>query len=232
MFKELQISVYDIFGYLFPGAIVLLALALVFQAVFWPHDLLIVPTQLTVGVSVCFAFLAYVVGHLAQGVGNLADQLPLLKKWRKDDAGLSPEAKKLLRAAVSERFGPDAAELKFPELVELCDQTLVHHGSVGEREIFTYREGFYRGCFVGLALLSLGFLLWAIRTRTSFVLGTDELKFGLMASLALSAVCVGCAWIAYRRYTRFADHRIRSCLIRFLAFVTAQRASERSKPNG
>lgn len=232
MFKEIQISVYDIFGYLLPGAIVLVSLTLVFQSLFWPGEHFVIPAQLTVGVSVCFAFLAYVVGHLAQGIGNLLDQIPWLKEKRPEEAGLSDEARELLRSAVTERFGLAAGKLKFPELLELCDQTLVHHRSMGEREIFTYREGFYRGCFVGLVLLALGWILWAIRTRTSVMVGTDVFVLGRGTSWAIAMVCAGGAWVAFRRYQRFGNYRIRSCLMRFLAFATAQRTSERSKQNG
>jgi hypothetical protein len=219
VFKELQITLYDVFGYLIPGAIILVALILLFWTLFWPSVPLRVWTHPPLVLVICVALGAYLAGHLGQAVGNLLETLPKVSRTLEKELPLSAELSELVRNAVAAQFGEKAGHLRPKELLMLCDQALVHVGSPGEREIFVYREGFYRGASVALAFLSLMLILRLVWTPAIFVLTSRTVQFyrwelGLAAILA----AIG-SWLGFRRYLRFACHKNITCAARFLALA-------------
>lgn len=148
MFKDIQVTLYDIFGYLLPGAVLLLAVALVFWTLFWPRASLNLPSTLPALAMTTMLFAAYLVGHLTQAIGNLLEKVSPGRAKLDEEVPVSPELGMVLIHAVTTRFGEHTKSLEAKELYHLCDQTFIHCGSLGslgEREIFTYREGFYRG---------------------------------------------------------------------------------------
>lgn len=159
MFKDIQITLYDLFGYLLPGAIVSFAIGIAFWALFWPSLPLVVPAQLSTLEIVFCLFTFYLVGHLGQAIGNLLVKLPNIRTWREQNISLSPGIRTLFLDAVSTCFGHAATSLSVDELFLLCDQTLIHNSSLGEREIFVYREGFYRGTYIALSCMSVSTIL-------------------------------------------------------------------------
>jgi hypothetical protein len=215
--KDLQITLYDIFGYLLPGAVLLVAAILLFWTLFWPDASITFPTALPILASTSLLFAAYLAGHLAQALGNQLEKLSKARGRLDEELPLSPELEKMVRQAASDRFGEHAKTLAASELFHLCDQTLVHNCSPGEREIFTYREGFYRGNSVALTFVSLALIIRLVCVPAIVVIsGTGHKLY--RGPLALAAVLTGVgAWLCYRRFLRFAEHRCRSCFLRFLA---------------
>jgi hypothetical protein len=142
---------------------------------------------------------------------------------------LSKELAELVRAATRSHFGPESENLKPREFFNLCDQTLIHHESPGEREIFVYREGFYRGTCVGFLILTIALL---VRSFSRPIL-IDI--FGITTELwrrhVVFAAFVGllAAFLSFRRYSRFAEHCHRSAFLRFLAFTREGKLSEEKK---
>lgn len=231
MFKELQITLYDIFGYLLPGAIILLAFAIFFWTLFWPAVPLVIHWNVPVAVAACLGFIAYLAGHLGQGIGNVLEKLPLVQRTLEADLPLSLELSELVRDAVACRFGVKATSLRPKELSLVCDQALVQAGSSGDREIFVYREGFYRGNCVALAFLGLTLLMRLIFSPSLVVLGQKTVAIS-RSELALAVVIAAIgSWLSFNRYLRFACHKNAACLARFLALATAQsNAHEGKKP--
>ena len=219
MFKDLQITLYDFFGYLLPGVVILIALVLLFWSIFWPSAPFTVATTLPALMVTALTLFAYLLGHLGQAVSNLLEKLPAAKLTF-ESLPLSAELGELVKDAASERFGPEARTLKPKELYALCDQTLIHAGSLGEREIFIYREGFYRGnCFAfGLLALTLALRMIcvpAVVTIADAKMGFYRGELGLTSALAAFG-----AWMFFRRYLRFGKYKTSSCLMRFLALTT------------
>jgi hypothetical protein len=223
MFKQIEITLYDFFGYLLPGAIILGAIFISFWTLFWPGVPLAVHTTLTTSATVFILFTFYLLGHLGQAIGNLMERLRPVKALRERTLRLSPELRKKLLEAVSARFGLEAKSLPSDELFSLCDQTLVHHCSLGERDIFVYREGFYRGVCIALSLLCVSTILRLIRTPVLIVFGPATLGVH-RPELALCALLMAVGtWLAFERYLRFGRHKCQSCFLRFLALVTQAR---------
>lgn len=228
MFKELQITLYDIFGYLLPGSIILIAVVILFWSLFWPSApfalVADVPTLATIGL----VFSAYLAGHVGQGIGNFLEKLPNVKRKLEADLPLSNELSQLVRDAVAARFGERAGSLKPKELVLLCDQALICACSPGEREMFVYREGFYRGNCVALAILALTLVLRLARSPAVIYVADARIEVH-RGALALAAVVTAFGtWMSFRRYLRFATHKNETCLTRFLA-LTKEPSKEKEK---
>jgi hypothetical protein len=219
VFKELQITLYDVFGYLLPGAIILVGILFLFWAIFWPTAPLRVYSHPPLALAVCAIFLAYLAGHLGQGVGNLVEKLPTVTRTLEMNLPLSAELNELVHEGVAARFGEKAKLLKPKELLALCDQALVHAGSLGDREILVYREGFYRGTSVALAFLGLTLVLRLMWSPTIFALTTRTVEIH-RGGVALAAALSGLgSWLSFRRYLRFARLKNICCTTRFLALV-------------
>jgi hypothetical protein len=217
VFKDLQISLYDIFGFLLPGAVILLASILFFWTIFWSNASLTFPSALPFLASMSLLFAAYLAGHLAQALGNLLEKISKARGRLDKELPVSPELGKMVLQAVADRFGEHAKTLGVNELLHLCDQTLVHNCSPGEREIFTYREGFYRGNSVALTFVSLALVARLVCVPAIVVILGKSLEL-YRGPLALAAVLTGVgAWLCYIRFLRFVEYRYRSCFLRFLA---------------
>jgi len=227
VFRNLQLSLYDFFGYLLPGAVLSLSAWVAFGTLFWPQEPVLVWAPLSTQGAVVLLLIAYLVGHLGQGIGNLLQKLPLVDPLCA--SALAPTLEDSVRRAASSRFGIAARDLTASQLLELCGEALLHSESPGEQEIFTYREGFYRGIFVSLIFLAFALIVRLIRGPaavfaggTAFELARGPLSFGVVLSL------VG-AWLALQRYKRFAAYRMRRTLLRFLALETARAAPKEER---
>jgi hypothetical protein len=230
MFKELQVTLYDIFGYLLPGAIILLGFMLIFWAIFWPTTPIWVYVHPPLSLAVCAVLFAYLAGHLGQAVGNFLETLPHVKTVLEAKLPLSVELNQMVYDAVAARFGEKAKHLKPKELLTLCDQSLVHAASLGEREIFVYREGFYRGTCVALGFFALALVIRLLWSPAVLVLTTRSIEFH-RRELAVAAALAGLgSWLSFRRYLRFACIKNVCCATRFLALVKAPQTATRDTP--
>jgi hypothetical protein len=217
--KSIQVTLYDLFGYLLPGGVILLSLWIVFHSLFLRQEPLVLWAELSTQAIVGLSFVAYLLGHLGQGLGNLLQKLGPVNPDRR--FSIPPEIDHLLRKAATSRFDISLAELTLPQLYELCDEALLHHGSLGEREIFTYREGFYRGTFVAFSLLALALLLPVAFGPTRVVHVGRSVDAGRLPFLFTSVMSALGACLALERYKRFARYRVRRCLLRFVALATS-----------
>ncbi len=228
MFKELQITLYDIFGYLLPGSIILIAVVVLFWSLFWPSAPLTLIADLPTLAIVGLVFSAYLAGHLGQGIGNLIEKFPNVKRKLEIELPLSAELGELVRDAVAARFGERARSLNPKDLALLCDQALICACSPGDREIFVYREGFYRGNCVALALLGLTLVLRLVCSPAVICLA--DVRIEIHRSQLVLAVVIAAlgTWLSFRRYLRFGGLKNATCLARFLA-LTKEPSKEKEK---
>lgn len=162
-------------------------------------------------------FAAYLAGHLGQALGNLLEKVSPGRRNLDKKLPLSPELGKEVVHALAGRFGEQIKTLDAKEMFHLCDQALIHCGSLGEREIFIYREGFYRGNAVALASVSFALAVRLMCVSTMASIGGKGFVI-YRAPLVLAVLLCGVgAWLCYARFLRFAEHRYRSCFLRFLA---------------
>ncbi len=229
MFKELQITLYDIFGYLLPGSIILMAFALLFWSLFWPSAPLALTANVPTWVAIGLVFSAYLAGHLGQGIGNFLEKLPNVKRRLENNIPLPTELGGLVRDAVAVRFGEQTRSLNTKDLALLCDQALVYAGSPGDREVFVYREGFYRGNCVALAFLGLTLLLRMVCSPAVIMLGNARVEIYRGQLIAAVVIAGFGSWLSFIRYLRFGAHKNSTCLTRFLALSTESSHDKKEK---
>lgn len=79
MFKDIQVTLYDIFGYFFPGLILAFALSILSWAMFWPQEPYVIYTDFSGPVITIIVLIAYLGGHLSQACGNFLEKTPPAK---------------------------------------------------------------------------------------------------------------------------------------------------------
>jgi hypothetical protein len=211
--KQVELTLYEIFGYLIPGAVFTAGLSLVFWAIFYPTDRVDIDLK-TPEIWGSFLVLSYIAGHVAQGVTNLlVAYYPSVENALFSDGSDFPKTLvEACRAKVKELTGADAASMSGGWIYRVCDSALVKSGKIGDRDLFVYREGFYRGTFLGMISLVVGFLsmiarIWDSKTQ----IGNMDLTIGRLLFFAVIA-CLS-AIMLWRRYWRFAAYRATNALI-------------------
>lgn len=169
---ELRASLYDIFGYLIPGIVALCALRLLSWTVLYPDSVLSLEPLEKPIFAIFLSIIAYALGHLLHAIGN----------WFKPTKSTNYEASKELnnrswlsllfsRIKVSntvieiadleleKHFGVPTTRLNNNEKYTLIDEFRVIGDKENEREVYIYREGFYRGMVISTSLLFLSLLV-------------------------------------------------------------------------
>jgi hypothetical protein len=164
--------------------------------------------------------IAYVFGHFVQAIANLFLKW---KKWRpecsvlNDESVVPPAIKRMLTDRASKVVGAaQAAALKPGVIYDIADHTVLQRGRTETRDLYVYREGYYRGMTLGLPLLAIGcFGRMLVGTPLLDVFGvsvamTRATLFwtGIIALLMMS--------LYYTRYKRFASYRVRYAFYSFL----------------
>jgi hypothetical protein len=225
---DIKVTLYDIFGYLLPGLVVLAGGAVFFWAVFVPDSPLHSPT---LSGPEWFAVLitAYILGHLAQA---LANDIGSVLVWavgpfkspeqRELKALAAPHQEKLAKATHVpwDRNANDETQRKTAgRLYEVCDTSVAQVGSTANREIYIYREGFYRGLVVGFSIGLIG-LLVRIGVGGAMVrddAGVDPIRSSILWFLA--CVVAVAIVLAYIRYRRFRQYRIQNAFLSYLVLA-------------
>jgi hypothetical protein len=221
---NIRFPLYDLFGYLLPGVIALLALLLVIWSIYLPAAPLAfaaLPKQ----VWFLLLVLAYFAGHLVQAVGNVFSDLVEHPEERVFGDRADASCKALVKEAHSLIYGSLGITNIAPIWIyRVCDAVVLQCGTTNEREIFVYREGFYRGASVSFGILTLALLVRAL-TGNAFLMW-NGIQFGVPRSLLfglVSLAAVSCALMIFR-FHRFAQHRVKHALIGFLLIRKFKRA--------
>jgi hypothetical protein len=219
--KDLQVTLYEIFGYLIPGMVLLSSLLLFFWAIFFPTPSIGFDLK-TTEVWLAFLLFSYVAGHMGQAVGNLVQKrLNSAEKLVLGQNGeLSPEVLKACKEKAAKAYELDVNALDEYWLFRLCDDAVLRSGKLGEREIFQYREGFYRGTAVGFAaftVASLAFMvrLWFVDGHSLKITGS-EWGLSSLQFLFVAVVAGTFSFLAFQRYRRFGAYRVTHAMLGFL----------------
>jgi len=250
-FKDLRITLYEIFGYLLPGVVMLAALSVLMFELCFPKGPLPF-LQPRVDGWIIILFVAYLVGHVAQtiaeylstllkvvtklignieesdeeaGGNKLADKMPTSQSSERTKKFLGvPVLDEGIVTAVSQAvrriFGIKERMTQF-WLLELCDETVLQRGNAEMREVFEYREGFYRGMAVSFLFLAISLGVWFL-TYPSYEFMNKEHTIPNALLFALVASIVAVPFMGYR-YIRFLQHRITAVFLGTLAIARGQR---------
>ncbi|HYT89872.1 MAG TPA: hypothetical protein VEL76_14295 [Gemmataceae bacterium] len=232
MIKDLQVTLYDIFGFLIPGTVFLAAVGLLFGAVYLPQSQAPLVTLDAAG-WVVLVLVAYLAGHMAQSLGNLLEKLYKATEtvvlegqgpYRLPDVIIVA-----CRTKVQETLDVAASGLDPRWLYRVCDDAVIRSGKIGERDVYIYREGFYRGAAVSFALLTFAVVTLLVRL---YLAGQHTILAGWATEREhlwfLFTLSLGCSYLAFRRYRRFGMYRVTHAMIGFLT-VKDEKKSDSSK---
>lgn len=217
--KSIEITLYDVFGYFIPGCVALVAIYLIaWRTVLPTHQDWSSISSL--GWTIV-AGVAYVFGHILQALANVLYRLV----WKNPEQGILADVSLIPSnvLAIAQEAARRAIHLSenddvdMKTLYEIMDHYTQQHGKTDSRDIYIYREGFYRG-------LSAGFLLLAIASFVHMTGGqTIAAAFGGSIALTrpfmgfVAALSVIMALLGISRYQRFTIYRVKNCLFSFLA---------------
>jgi hypothetical protein len=213
--KTVEFTLYEILGYIFPGAVTMLGIYLLL----WKF--MLVPEQNWDIMSgwgwTALLAIAYVFGHSVQAVTNLITRFvkpPSLRSQFSDELWSTVKA----RAKESVGVSPAASLSNEDDRVfDIADHVLMQRGKTEMRDIYIYREGFYRGMTFALFVLACGCLVHILHS------GIRLTAFGLALNLARSAlVSIGIAvlmmaYLYFNRYLRFLQYHRNYVIYSFLA---------------
>lgn len=198
--SELRVTLYDLFGYLAPGLVALTGLGLFFWAVL---DSGLKPDgDLKAVVWTALLLIAYLLGHVIQAIANVTPGLKysLTGSWWEEPIAkpFRPviEAKLKAQGLLPEDANAD-------QTYRICDVVAVQKVATSERELFTYREGFYRGMSVALVIVAGGLFARLLRGPATITLDKDHTADRWMLLFFLVAVLVA-AYLYFLRFERFA----------------------------
>jgi hypothetical protein len=221
MIKILDLTVYELLGYLLPGSVAFLGFLLVFGIV-EPSWL---ERSLWAGMG-WFVLLplavSYVLGHVIQALANKVFGVRFEDKSLQSTIGDLPDSafEAIARRLQMPTSASSIAEWRTSKqrpFLSLCTEILDQDGKPAVREVYLYREGFYRGTSIALVVLALGFVargLAQMRLHWGSApahpcLHSRQAVFALIS--AIGCVCSGLAFRA--RYRRFVGYRIGSCIL-------------------
>jgi hypothetical protein len=214
---KIQLSLYELSGYLLPGSVATLAIAVCYWAIWLPG----VPFPVheahadVVGWAV-IGGVAYLLGHCLQSVGNMV--INGVEKAALSKGGVVPDPIiQRVQQRISSIVGVKADELDPVALFRLADEISVQNGAMTDREIFVAREGFYKGCAIAFAFLCVGLLARALFGAAGIKL-TDYVYYISRTQLLLAAAGTAvAAGFFKRRARRFGAYRVSRAIYAFLA---------------
>jgi hypothetical protein len=218
---DLRVSLYDVFGYLFPGAISLASITILAWSLFLGTEALPI-RALPYAAWIVIAVSAYISGHLTQAVANvLLEILPRKARHRRAIfRDLPAQIVGCAAVRVRDLFGTDLADEPY-WLYRVSDEAVVQAGKNSDREIFVYREGFYRGLAVSFSALAAALVVRACVSQSAVVSVLQSnvvLSRGMVNSIA--GVCAAASALSFLRYRRFADYRIGHAITSFITLTT------------
>lgn len=219
---NLKVTLYEICGFLLPGTVFLVGFVILFWSLFHPC----IPLTLggfTRDAWVFIILASYFLGHLAQALANCT----IGRHPQKEDLFLTqgraesiPDA--LLQRATSkiaEMFGVAPEEVSREFLYRICDEIVAQGGNREDREIYQYREGFYRGLTIPLVMLGFSLFMRAAIKGASLNLSGVVWPIGRAELCTLALMSFAGSWLSFLRYRRFARYSVTQAVIGFLAYA-------------
>ncbi len=221
MLKDIRVTLYDVFGFLLPGMVFLTSVLVLVWAVYLPRIPLAavdLPAVAWTGLLVA----AYFAGHVAQAISiqlvrwaSTPEQrlLGRCKSGRCVVGSLPAPIRDAAKQRAAEILGADLDRVDAKWFYRICDQVVAQRGRVADRDVYIYREGFYRGTAASFLMLALATLVRAVVPGASVQVSGAPLTIGRWTLPLLSAVFLGAALASYGRYRRFGEYKVSQAVI-------------------
>ena len=203
-----ELTLYDVLGYLFPGIPALGATMVLGWAWLRPNDPVhVIEPSLSLWIGI--GLLAYFFGHTVQAVGN--QTLDRVRKYR-----VPKELQDRAQVRAAEMLGLDAYRIQGADWRRIVDHVAILARPAQYRELYMYREGFYRGMAVSLGYLSIALLARALRGSAEFIFEGDVFRIPTAVVVFGSMLALFSAIASILRYRKFARLRAHIAVIAIL----------------
>jgi hypothetical protein len=179
---------------------------------------------------VCGAIVAYLLGHGAQAIGNLlelggADPEEELDASDQKNAALLAA----VRAGIARHVGVKPEELSTDWLFRILDQRLAVTGCADDRDLFVYREGFYRGTAIGAILLGVAAFIRAAVPGPMLAISGVTIEVPRIAIASIGVIAVVYGYLSVLRWRRFGRYRTEIPIATYLADLTTTNGEDESE---
>lgn len=216
---NLSFTLYEILGYLFPGSVTLTGFILLYWALFVPKvPLGVANFQPSLVLWGLILIAAYLLGHAAQAVSNRI--LGAIEKSALAMQGATWMRERAKHTA-ADLVGISADKIEPGWVFRVLDEYAVQAGQPGDRDMFIYREGFYRATSIALFFLSLTLLIRTAVPGASiqFTRWLFAVNWSQLLTTALVTGLVG--WFFLERYKRFVAYRVTRAVLSALVIRSA-----------
>ncbi|HWX55323.1 MAG TPA: hypothetical protein VN176_12095 [Verrucomicrobiae bacterium] len=214
---KLSFTLYEFFGYFLPGVVGVSAITILFWTLFLPVEPVPIHVfELSKLWYFGLAVVAYYAGHVLQAISrslfknpddsilaSQADMAPLVKRAR---------AQLATHLSLTEPETPSSGVT-----VRLCDELALQYGQLGDRDVFVYREGFYRGSFASFILLDLALVVRAIVPGATLLLPTKKFPVSCWQLIFFIAVVTVSIFFLKQRYKHFAALRVMRGILAYVS---------------
>lgn len=223
--QSIRVTLYEILGYFVPGFLASLGVAAGIWSI-WFHSASIEISQIPSSPRAlgCTALFAYILGHLVQATGNFLPRAESRYSLHSSCQGIC----ELTASAMESELGICLTDKGLPMVSALSQCLVSQTGKADDQEVYTYREGFYRGACVAMLLGGLALL---IRSFSSARISRHGIITPIPTSLVVSSAIASLtsAWLFYLRYVRFGDYRVRTTLGAALVVIKTINPKEKAE---
>lgn len=233
MLRNVKLTLYEIFGYVLPGSISLAGIIILFWTIYFPTVPLYI-FKSTVDMWILIILSSYILGHVIQAIGNqvicLFPSMEGTTLSEDNPIGIPSDLSKLAKQKLTEILDADLNDISNKWLFKIYDEVVVQCGVPLNREIFQYREGFYRGLTLSLFFLFLSLLLrTAVPGASVMSSNTIQPIFPSMMLFFIFLTFLS-SLLSFCRYRRFARYRLIHIIIGFLALSGCKYIQSPDKP--
>jgi hypothetical protein len=160
--------------------------------------------------------ISYLLGHATQAIGNLIFRDYARQLAEPEQTLIPAQILFCVKNKIATIVMCNSPELSPEWIVRFCDEAVVQGGKDGDREVFVYREGFYKGSAVAVTALTVATALRAVIPGGSVSLQSRiaTLRTADLATASLVLAAIAC--LLGRRVRRFAEYRITRTLTAFV----------------
>lgn len=206
MLSNFAFTLYEIFGYLLPGSVIFSGFVTLYWAFFNPYGSMRVesfdPKVATCVVSVA---VFYMIGHASQAIGNM---IFCRVEKKALEMNSNPNIRQPAWKAAALLLGIDEKNLNARAVYRVLDEYAVQNGIAGDRDMYIYREGFYRGTCIALFFAALCVSVRALIPGTNIVFELWTLYVTWFEFVLTIMIVLGMGVLFYMRYVRFVGYRV------------------------
>jgi len=216
--EKLSFTLYEVFGYFLPGAVGVISIAILFWAIFLPASAISIETpELSKLWYFGLMILAYYAGHVLQGISRSLFKNPNDSTFAHQTAEMLQVIKRAKEQLAAHLGMPPDQQLGNGTTVVLCDELAVQYGQLGDRDVFVYREGFYRGSVAAFTLLDLAILVRCLVPGSAFSISKEVFLISRLQWLFVLAVVSCSIFFLVKRYKHFAGLRAMRGVLAFVS---------------